>query len=292
MVLRSVLFALSMLVSIGVARAYDADIIVVLGGADARATMGGRLYAAGAAPLVLASGGGESLARGMDILRAGGVPEDAIIVNDRATSTYDEAEGNIARMREHGVQRALIVTHDWHMARALAPYRYLDSNIEYVAAAVDADLAPSGDAEAYQGEGLKRLGYWLLYGVPPLPKRAGENRCDFSAAERVVIGDYTTGERRQYMDAATISAPSSWAGATFWQGYDSPTPFSAFYDAPMRYLALFQRGREVVGMIEARGDMALLMDEGGKVADSLVWHGCAAIEIDEAARAWFTAEGG
>ncbi|MDF2233250.1 YdcF family protein [Albimonas sp. CAU 1670] len=89
-----------------------------------------RLFAAGRAPWALVSGGpargGVSEAEAMRrALVERGVPEAAILVEDRARDTLENARFAIPILRAAGVRRAVLVTDRVHMPRALAVFRLL-----------------------------------------------------------------------------------------------------------------------------------------------------------------------
>lgn len=115
-----------------------ADAIVVLGGggytwvsrpgvtlADlkySRLAQGARLYKAGRAPRVILSGGvgdkrteAQNMARGM---RKFGVPESALLLEQRSTDTEENAHFTAEVARKHDVRSVLLVTSAIHMPRA------------------------------------------------------------------------------------------------------------------------------------------------------------------------------
>lgn len=66
-------------------------------------------------------------AEGMaDYLISHGIPESAILLEDRATSTYENLLYSRAIMREQNLETAIIITHDFHGRRALEVARTLD----------------------------------------------------------------------------------------------------------------------------------------------------------------------
>ncbi|SFI07411.1 YdcF family protein [Albimonas pacifica] len=90
-----------------------------------------RLFAAGRAPRILVTGGApaggpateaEAMRRA---LAARGVPEGAILVEDRARDTLENARFSIPILRAAGVSRVVLVTDRVHMPRALALFRLL-----------------------------------------------------------------------------------------------------------------------------------------------------------------------
>jgi len=117
-----------------------ADAIVVLGGGKVRPDqlMNSRLasaahaWAAGRAPVIILSGGGgrngtgrgrseaDRMAEAIALL---GVPESALVLEDRSRSTEENAQftGRIGRQR--GIRRILLVTSSLHMPRASLLFR-------------------------------------------------------------------------------------------------------------------------------------------------------------------------
>lgn len=120
-----------------------------------------------------------------------------------------------------------------------------------------------------------------------------QNACTFDA-DTVTVSDYASYNSATVTDTEYIAEPSAWGGETFWEGYESATPFGTFYDLPLRYVAMFERGREVVGMIEVRmsDTAAYALMLRNTEADGITRHGCAALIIaldgDITPLAWFT----
>lgn len=147
--------------------------IIVLGGSSgSRETYAARLYHKGYAPTVIISGYADKMAYNLQILQENGVPESATIINDQATTTYDEAQQILEILIDLKADSALIVTNRFHTRRASATY-------EHVFAGYDIDLtfvSPDDDVKAHNwwksksGGGIvleypKMLYYWLAYGV-------------------------------------------------------------------------------------------------------------------------------
>lgn len=99
-------------------------------GAD-RVLHAARLYRAGKAPLVIASGGnlrqsknGTSEAAAMvQLLTEWGVPSEAIIIEGYSLNTYQNALFTQRILEEKELKRVLLVTSASHMRRALATFR-------------------------------------------------------------------------------------------------------------------------------------------------------------------------
>jgi len=126
-----------------VERSPSADAIVVLGGAvraahaprempdlheaSDRLWHAARLYRAGAAPIVVASGGGEGAVAEAPVMRRvltdWGVPDSAVVEEAASTSTYENARFTARLLSERGMDEVLLVTSALHMRRAAATFR-------------------------------------------------------------------------------------------------------------------------------------------------------------------------
>lgn len=81
------------------------------------------LWKAGAAPwLMLCGGHGEAEAM-QRVARAAGVPETAMLLDTRSTSTFENAREAARLMREHALAAALLVTEAYHLPRARMLFR-------------------------------------------------------------------------------------------------------------------------------------------------------------------------
>jgi uncharacterized SAM-binding protein YcdF (DUF218 family) len=181
---------------VALASSPGADVIVLLGGAtDAalpprqapelnehadRIMHAADLYKAGKARLILVSGGSwlyPSLARSeaadmRDVLMRFGVPESAILMEDKSEDTGQNATFTEALMREHNLTTALLVTSGIHMPRAMATFHRAGLNV--TASATDIVDAPSPDwpalswlpspsALVHTGEALHELAGQIYY---------------------------------------------------------------------------------------------------------------------------------
>ena len=96
-----------------------------------------RLYHAGKAPLIIVSGGSAwsnpdvqvpSVAA-QALLTAFGVPESAIVLEERSRTTRENATHTAAVVTARGVRRLLLVTSAWHMPRAAAVFRRIGLDV-------------------------------------------------------------------------------------------------------------------------------------------------------------------
>jgi uncharacterized SAM-binding protein YcdF (DUF218 family) len=116
------------------------------GGAD-RVWHAARLYKAGKAPIVIPTGCGERESA-VPLLRDFGVPESAIVVEDKARNTEENAKfverminsrvDRVERVEGEGRKpRVLLVTSAWHMKRSVLMYRKYAPGLEIIPAAAD-----------------------------------------------------------------------------------------------------------------------------------------------------------
>lgn len=118
-------------------------------GAD-RVWHAARLYKAGKAPLVIPTGVGEREST-LPLLLDLGVPESAVMVEDEARNTEENAKfveklinsrvEHVERVDENDAEarkpRALLVTSAWHMRRSVLMYRKYAPSLEIIPAAAD-----------------------------------------------------------------------------------------------------------------------------------------------------------
>ncbi|KJS66648.1 MAG: hypothetical protein JL50_01800 [Peptococcaceae bacterium BICA1-7] len=119
-----------------------ADVIIVLGGANYRVKYGSWLYNNGYANLLIYSG-----VRGENAIKMAnqlGVPQSAIIYEQQAESTYENALFSKDIMIQKGFNSAIVVSSDWHMRRVKLTYEkefYDMGNIKlYYCASNDPDF--------------------------------------------------------------------------------------------------------------------------------------------------------
>lgn len=131
----------------------EADAIVELGGgmwgdpevlrypelteAGDRAWFAGRLYKAGKAPLVIPTGSGSSDSDAL-FLKDYGVPDDALVIDDEARNTEENAKFVLEKLKERGAgRRVLLVTSAWHMRRSVLMFEKYAPELEIFPAAAD-----------------------------------------------------------------------------------------------------------------------------------------------------------
>lgn len=108
-------------------------------GAD-RVWHAARLYKAGKAPVIVPTGRGEREST-VPLLRDLGVPESAIVVENKARNTEENARFVEKILEPRNTQntrkRVLLVTSAWHMRRSVLMYRKYAPSLEILPAAAD-----------------------------------------------------------------------------------------------------------------------------------------------------------
>jgi uncharacterized SAM-binding protein YcdF (DUF218 family) len=109
------------------------------GGAD-RVWHAARLYRAGKAPIIIPTGCGEKEST-LPLLLDFGVPNEAIIVEDKARNTEENARFVEKILEPRNTQntrkKILLVTSAWHMRRSVLMYRKYAPGLEIIPAATD-----------------------------------------------------------------------------------------------------------------------------------------------------------
>jgi uncharacterized SAM-binding protein YcdF (DUF218 family) len=108
-----------------------ADFVVVLGGnTNSRVHTALALYRQGLVSGVIASGCSPHLEMQLALFEQGGVPSDAILVNDHAKNTWNEAKQVLALLQTEGATSALIITDRFHTRRVRATYAHLKGDLD------------------------------------------------------------------------------------------------------------------------------------------------------------------
>jgi uncharacterized SAM-binding protein YcdF (DUF218 family) len=165
-----------------------ADFIVTLSGSSGHLTPDGhwvssreyeaaKLYREGMAANIIISvySGEDGVKAAKNDLAQAGVPGNAILVNDKPTSTWDEAQQLLDMLRANSAHSAIIVTDAYHIRRARATFRRLqtDPAIELIFVACPAAFDystwwDSEDGRAAIGDEYAKIVYYLIhYGVLP-----------------------------------------------------------------------------------------------------------------------------
>jgi len=169
-----------------------------LSGAADRVWHAARLYQAGKAPIVIASGGTlpwrDQRFREADAMQAlltsWGVPADSVLRESTSANTYQNATNTAAILEDRGIDRVLLVTSALHMRRALATFR--SAGVTAVPAATDYrivdspfsvfDFVPSAGALGGSTAAIREYVGYLVYdwrgwiAETRIPERSRPNR--------------------------------------------------------------------------------------------------------------------
>ncbi|WP_238652132.1 YdcF family protein [Paenibacillus piscarius] len=135
----------------------QADVIIVLSGGAGRVEQGVKLYEEGYAPKLLLSNSEEITGPAGDMRETAlslGIPEGAILTEDAAESTYQNAQLTLPMMKQHGFKSAIVVSSDFHMRRVkfIFNHVYKKSGIELTYIGADSGY----NAKAWWGDRYSR----------------------------------------------------------------------------------------------------------------------------------------
>ncbi|WP_339219885.1 YdcF family protein [Paenibacillus sp. FSL H8-0332] len=113
----------------------QADVIIILSGGGGRVEQGVKLFQKGYAPQLLLSNAKEGAGFAGDMRETAlslGIPESAILTEDAAESTYQNAQFTLPIMQQKGFKSAIVVSSDFHMRRVkfIFDHVYKKSGIE------------------------------------------------------------------------------------------------------------------------------------------------------------------
>lgn len=113
----------------------QADVIIILSGGGGRVEQGVQLFQKGYAPQLLLSNAKEITGPAGDMRETAlslGIPESAILTEDAAESTYQNAQLTLPIMKQKGLKSAIVVSSDFHMRRVkfIFDHVYRKSGIE------------------------------------------------------------------------------------------------------------------------------------------------------------------
>ena len=150
----------------------SAEVLVILGGGlHERPERAVELFQQHAAPRIIISGAGDDWIN-REILLRNGIPAIAIEMESDSTTTRENAEFTIKRLRAEHVQSVILVTSWYHSRRALKTFEHYAPDIKFYMRpsyfAFDrAEWLQRGNGRRMRLEFLKLPGYWLRYGVNP-----------------------------------------------------------------------------------------------------------------------------
>ena len=149
----------------------SAEVIVILGGGVERPVRAAELFKAHAAPRILISGeGDDEIYR--QILLAHGVPAAAITVENKSTTTQENAEFSAKTLSAEKIHSAIIVTSWYHARRSLKTFEHFAPEMKFYSRPAyygfaSADWKKTGVGKRLRLEFVKIPAYWVRYGVNP-----------------------------------------------------------------------------------------------------------------------------
>ena len=152
----------------------QADALVVLGGGgQERPARAAELFKAGAAPFIICTGAGDANIHKAWLVSAG-IPATAIELETRSRTTLENAQFTITLLHAQHLKSAIIVTTWYHSRRALACFEHYGPDLKFYSRPSyfcwsKAEWKFHGVRGYIRAEYVKMLGYWILYGVCPVP---------------------------------------------------------------------------------------------------------------------------
>lgn len=145
-----------------------ADAIVLLGGsAEERAPWAAELYREGYAHKVLVTGSQFDREHNGSVLQRCGVPAKDILYEDQSTSTKTNAINTEEMLKQHGMQRIILVTSWYHSARSYRTFKkFLSGETIICVPTKEPERWADSDYAHAKSELIKSLGYTVLHGVP------------------------------------------------------------------------------------------------------------------------------
>lgn len=141
------------------------DVQVVLGGnTRERAAISYRLWQRHNTTVIVTGDGGYTI----EELRELGIPEDDLIHENQALTTYENAVFSRPIFTELKAKTVVIVTSDYHSARAMSCFRKVAPEIQFSIASQP--VATRSGWENFQlglRERMKRLAYAAMHGISP-----------------------------------------------------------------------------------------------------------------------------
>lgn len=145
----------------------NADFIVVLGGGADRHPVAAKLFHAGFAKRILISGSPEECNEIAENLSRLKVPKDAILFEDKSTSTRTNAINSGEILSRLGARKIILVTSWYHSSRSLRTFKKYAPRVEILSVPSQPPARwASGDYDCAKFELLKSFRNWWLYGIP------------------------------------------------------------------------------------------------------------------------------
>ena len=149
-----------------------ADVLIVVGGGQhERPVQAAKLFKAHAAARIIITGAGDDEIN-RRILIANGVPARAIEVEDKSTTTCENAEFTAKLLRAEKIRSAILVTSWYHARRAQKTFEHFVPEVKFYSRPAyygfeRDDWKKDNLNKRMRLEFLKLPGYWIRYGVNP-----------------------------------------------------------------------------------------------------------------------------
>ena len=149
----------------------SADVIVVLGGGAERPVRAAELFKAHAAPRILLTGTGDD-ENNRQILLKLGVPAQAIEVENKSTTTHENAVFSLKVLQAEKIHSAILVTSWYHARRAERTFEHYAPGLKFYSRPsyycfAREDWHKSSVGKRLRLEFLKIPAYWIRYGINP-----------------------------------------------------------------------------------------------------------------------------
>lgn len=149
-----------------------ADVIIVVGGGQhERALRAAQLYKQNAATRIIITGEGDDDINRRQLI-ANGVPARVIEIENKSTTTRENAEFTGKLLRAENIHSAILVTSWYHARRAQKTFEHFVPEVRFFSRPSyfnfdRADWEKGGFNRHMRLEFLKLPGYWIRYGVNP-----------------------------------------------------------------------------------------------------------------------------
>jgi len=152
----------------------QADVVILLGGGSQkheRALKAAQLYKEHAAAGIIVTGQGDDQIN-RQMLLANGVPDSAIQVEGKSTTTCENAKFTGKLLKAEHIRSAIIVTTWYHARRAEKTFEHFVPGVRFYSRPSyfefdRQDWTKNGLNRHMRMEFLKLPGYWIRYGVNP-----------------------------------------------------------------------------------------------------------------------------
>ena len=148
-----------------------ADVLIVIGGGHDRAVRAAQLFKHNAAARIIITGEGDDEIN-RRLLIANGVPARAIEVENKSTTTSENAELTGKLLKAGKIRSAILVTSWYHARRAERTFEHFVPGVKFYSRPSYSDFDSADWKKDHVNkrmrlEFLKLPGYWIRYGVNP-----------------------------------------------------------------------------------------------------------------------------